>query len=281
MIGSSSLSSLLWVNGNSICRVPHILSPSSPIIRTYPTSRIHANSLVARLAGPYSSRILTSSGKLLLEHRWDPLMPFLERSTWIPLLTMQTPPSSQILWSSMPSTSPSLVTSSPPQCLIPLFSRPLQPWMRDLPCSLVPLLQAGHLTMAISISANDCMFLPPPALPSSIRSMPPPFRATWESSTPSLSTFVKHFIAGCAVCQQNKVNTHPTVPPLCPITSTISLPFKQLSVDLITDLSVSSGFDSVMVVVDHGLTKGVILAPCSKTVDAAGISQLFFDFVFK
>ena len=51
---------------------------------------------------------------------------------------------------------------------------------------------------------------------------------------PGLSTFVKHFVAGCAVCQQNKVNTHPTIPPLCPISSTISLPFKQLSVDLVT-----------------------------------------------
>ena len=98
---------------------------------------------------------------------------------------------------------------------------------------------------------------------------------------PGLSTFVKHFVADCIVCQQNKVNTHPTVPPLCPISSTISLPFKQLSVDLITNLPVSSRFDSVMVMVDHGLTKGVILAPCSKTIDAAGIAQLFFDFVFK
>ena len=33
--------------------------------------------------------------------------------------------------------------------------------------------------------------------------------------------------------------------------------------------------------VSHGLMKGVILAPCSKTIDAAGITQLFFDFVFK
>ena len=98
---------------------------------------------------------------------------------------------------------------------------------------------------------------------------------------PGLSTFVKHFIVGCTVCQQNKVNTHPMVPPLCPILSTVSLPFKQLSVNLITNLSLSSGFDSVMVVVNHGLTKRVILTPCSKTVDAAGIAQLFFDFVFK
>jgi hypothetical protein len=36
-----------------------------------------------------------------------------------------------------------------------------------------------------------------------------------------------------------------------------------------------------MVVVDHGLTKGVILVPCSKTIDANGIAQLFFEFVFK
>ena len=36
-----------------------------------------------------------------------------------------------------------------------------------------------------------------------------------------------------------------------------------------------------MVVVDHGLMKGVILAPCLKTIDVAGVAQLFFDFVFK
>ena len=62
---------------------------------------------------------------------------------------------------------------------------------------------------------------------------------------------------------------------------TVSLPFKQLSVDLITDLPLSSGFNSVMVMVNHGLMKGVILTPCSTTIDAAGITQLFFDFVFK
>ena len=36
----------------------------------------------------------------------------------------------------------------------------------------------------------------------------------WDFWWPGLSTFVKHFIVGCAVCQQNKVNTHPSVP-LC------------------------------------------------------------------
>ena len=43
--------------------------------------------------------------------------------------------------------------------------------------------------------------------------------------------------------------------------------------DLITDLLLVNGLNSVMVVVDHGLNKGVILAPCTKTVDTAGISN--------
>ena len=103
----------------------------------------------------------------------------------------------------------------------------------------------------------------------------------WDFWWPGLSTFVKHFVAGCPVCQQNKANTHPVTPPLLPIKSNVTLPFKQLSVDLITDLPPSVGFDSVMVVVDHGLMKGVILAPCQKTIDTTGIAQLFFDFVFK
>ena len=98
---------------------------------------------------------------------------------------------------------------------------------------------------------------------------------------PSLATYVNKFIERCAVCQQNKVNTHPVCPPLNPITSTSTLPFKQLLVDLITDLPEVRGMDSILVVVDHGLTKGVIIIPCSKTIDAARVGKLFFSHVFK
>ena len=98
---------------------------------------------------------------------------------------------------------------------------------------------------------------------------------------PGLSVFVSNFVAGCAACQQNKARTHPVTPPLSPIKSSSSLPFKQLSVDLITNLPLSHGHNSLMVVVNHGLMKGVILAPCSKTIDANRIAQLFFDHMFK
>jgi len=49
---------------------------------------------------------------------------------------------------------------------------------------------------------------------------------------------------------------------------------------MIMDLPLSSGFDSVLVMVDHGLMKGVIFIPCLKAIDAAGIAALFFKHVF-
>jgi hypothetical protein len=97
---------------------------------------------------------------------------------------------------------------------------------------------------------------------------------------PGLNAFICRFVTGYAVCQAHKVNTHPSTPPLTPLASVATRPFQQVSVDLISNLPPSLGFDSVMVVVDHGLTKGVIISPCHKSVDAAGVAQLFFKNVF-
>ena len=103
---------------------------------------------------------------------------------------------------------------------------------------------------------------------------------TSEFWWPGLTQFVRKYVEGCATCQQNKSNTHPTVPPLTLIKSHASHPFQQVSCDLITDLPTSSGFDSLLVVVDHGLTKGVILCPTKKTITAEGVAALFFHKVY-
>ena len=95
-----------------------------------------------------------------------------------------------------------------------------------------------------------------------------------------MSTFLCKFITGCADCQAAKVNTHPTVPGLSPLAVEHPLPFSSISVDLITGLPDSHGYDSVMVMVDHGLTKGVIYCPCTKNIDSEGVAQLFFTNVF-
>lgn len=76
---------------------------------------------------------------------------------------------------------------------------------------------------------------------------------------PGMAQYIRKYTDGCAICQQNKVNTHPTVPALNPIPSTSPFPFKQISYDLITGLPESNSFDSLLVVVDHGLSKGVML----------------------
>ena len=97
---------------------------------------------------------------------------------------------------------------------------------------------------------------------------------------PGLASFVRKYVEGCAICQQNKVNTHPMAPPLVPIPSTMTRPFQQVSCDLITDFPPSSGFDSILVMVDHELTKGVIFSPTTKTASALNIAKLFYNRVY-
>ena len=70
------------------------------------------------------------------------------------------------------------------------------------------------------------------------------------------------------------------VPGLSPLAIEHPLLFSSISVDLITGLSNSHGYDSVMVVVYHGLMNGVIYCPCTKNIDSEGVAQLFFTNVF-
>jgi hypothetical protein len=75
---------------------------------------------------------------------------------------------------------------------------------------------------------------------------------------PGLHTFIKNYVAGCAICQQHKINRHPSAPALQPTKSLAKRPFSLITMDFITDLPESDGFDSIMVMVDHGSLKGVI-----------------------
>src|ERR1700724_134104 len=99
---------------------------------------------------------------------------------------------------------------------------------------------------------------------------------------PGLTVFVKNYVTGCAICQQMKVTTHPSTPGLIPIKAQLgALPFSQVTCDFITDLPECDGSDSLMVVVDHGSTKGVISIPCNKTIDATQTVQNYIDHVYK
>ena len=92
---------------------------------------------------------------------------------------------------------------------------------------------------------------------------------------------LKKFIEGCTICQQMKPNTHPTAAPLMPIISHVHCPFQQITMDFITDLPISDGYDSIFIVVNQGLTKGVILMPCNKMITAIQTADLLVRDIFK
>ena len=99
---------------------------------------------------------------------------------------------------------------------------------------------------------------------------------------PGMSVFIKNFVTGCALCQQMKVNTHPTLPPLNPIAADPSaLPFQTVTMDFITDLPLSNGCDTLLVVVDHDVSKAIVLIPTTKNVDALEMAALYHSHVYK
>ena len=91
-----------------------------------------------------------------------------------------------------------------------------------------------------------------------------------------MAQFIKKYIEECSICQQNKTNTHLTTPPIVPIPSDETLPFKQISYNLITGLPESNGFNALLVMVDHRLSKGVILCPTKSKIIAEGVASIIF-----
>jgi hypothetical protein len=50
--------------------------------------------------------------------------------------------------------------------------------------------------------------------------------------------------------------------------------------DLMTDLPpTDDGYDTLLVIVDHGLSKGIILVPTTKTVKSAATKNFFFNLI--
>ena len=99
---------------------------------------------------------------------------------------------------------------------------------------------------------------------------------------PGLRTFVKNYVQGCGICQQFKIDRHPSKPAFLPTEGAKSTrPFANCSMDLITDLPLADRFDSVLVMVDQGLSKGVILMPWNKTITLEGTAQLLLENLYK
>jgi len=99
---------------------------------------------------------------------------------------------------------------------------------------------------------------------------------------PGMWTWITDYIAGCAICQQNKNITHRKCMPLYRIpTSEEALPFQQIALDLITGLPPNGPHDSVLMIVDYGCSCAAIFLSCAMTITGPGVAQLYFDNVYQ
>jgi len=96
---------------------------------------------------------------------------------------------------------------------------------------------------------------------------------------PGVSKDAKKYVAACPTCQRTK--TFPARPrgPLHP-NAVPERPWQYISIDLITKLPVSRGFDSIAVVVDR-LGKGIRALPCTERISGEGVARLYRDHVWK
>ncbi|KIK12786.1 hypothetical protein PISMIDRAFT_18482 [Pisolithus microcarpus 441] len=98
---------------------------------------------------------------------------------------------------------------------------------------------------------------------------------------PGMWKHIQDYVKGCAVCQSAKVIMHPVTLPIIPNNVPKNpFPFQQISMDLITDLPVSNTFDTILTIVDQGLTKAVMFIPCRKDIDSLGIAHLFHKHIY-
>src|SRR5712672_2414414 len=99
---------------------------------------------------------------------------------------------------------------------------------------------------------------------------------------PGMRSWLTDYVAGCAICQQNKNITHRVCTPLyCIPTSEDALPFQQIALDLITGLPPNGPHNSVLMIVDHGCSRAAVFLPCAMTITGPGVAQLYFDNVYR
>jgi len=97
---------------------------------------------------------------------------------------------------------------------------------------------------------------------------------------PNMKAFITEYIRGCTTCQMNKVNTHPSHPPLLPITPVENAhPFETIAMDFITKLLPSGGYNTILTITDTDCTKASMFLPCKEAIDSEGVMQLYLTHI--
>jgi hypothetical protein len=98
---------------------------------------------------------------------------------------------------------------------------------------------------------------------------------------PRMRKDITDYVQGCADCQRHKVNNRPTKAPLRPIyPRPEAMPFETITLDFITKLPESQGYDSILTITDHDCTKAAIFIPCREEINVEGTAALYIQHVF-
>ena len=96
-----------------------------------------------------------------------------------------------------------------------------------------------------------------------------------------MNQWIADYVKGCAICQQNKIQTHKRKTPAFGITTRLDMkPFSQIALDLITGLPQANGKDAILTIVDHGCSRAAIFIPCITMVTGLGIAQLYLRNIY-
>jgi hypothetical protein len=96
-----------------------------------------------------------------------------------------------------------------------------------------------------------------------------------------MTEFVTAYVKGCAICQSTKSSTTKVKPPLFPINmKSGATPFTTITLDLIVDLPKSAGYNSIITIMDHNISKASLFLPCNQTIGAIGVAWLYAQHVF-
>jgi len=96
---------------------------------------------------------------------------------------------------------------------------------------------------------------------------------------PGIHSYVKKYVASCDLCSRGKSPRHLKHGELAPLPVPPG-PWKGISCDLIVDLPISNGYDSILVFVDR-FTKMCHLIPCTKTTTSPEFARMLLDHVIR
>ena len=98
---------------------------------------------------------------------------------------------------------------------------------------------------------------------------------------PGMSTWVEQYVAGCVICQQNKICTTKKKTPFYHIPGDPSMhPFNVVALDLITQLPKANGYNAILTIVDQGCSRAAIFLPCHTTITGEGVALLYLKHLF-